>query len=136
MRRALGVCTWTFGPCPLAEIAATVSRLGFNGVELLGDLNALQPGQVGSVLAEHNLDVFSLTPANDIGSLPVDPSHPDAAIRREMGDVVDSVDFSLLHSCDRFRNLRRGDPELPHLSWPRWSHTPARTGWSLPGLFH
>jgi hypothetical protein len=30
-----------------------------------------------------------------------------------MRDVVDSVDFSPLRSLDRFRNPRRGDPELP-----------------------
>lgn len=82
MRRVLGVCTWTFGQRALADIAASVADVGFDGVELHGDLDVFQPRQVGSLLAEHNLRVFSLTPANDISTSPVDPAHPDATIRR------------------------------------------------------
>jgi len=81
-KRALGVCTWTYGPRGLEDIAASVSKLGFDGVELHGDLDAFEPRTVGRLLADHGLRVLSLTPANDVAGAPVDPAHPDAAIRR------------------------------------------------------
>ena len=37
------------------------------------------------------------------------PDNPTVVMR----DVVDSVEIWLLRSRDRFRNPRRGDPELP-----------------------
>ena len=75
MDRPLGVCTWTYGPRPLPEIANSLGRLGFDGVELHGDLDAFRPGEVGPVLADHGLHVFSLIPAN------VDVAHPDGGVR-------------------------------------------------------
>jgi D-psicose/D-tagatose/L-ribulose 3-epimerase len=72
MNRKLGVCTWTFGPRPLAETLARVKALGYDGVELHGDLQAFRPETVGPLVRDHGLEVFSLTPDN------VDPATPDA----------------------------------------------------------
>ena len=72
MDRPLGVCTWTYGPRPLTEIAGSLAQLGFDGVELHGDLEAFRPDEVRALLADHGLRAFSLTPAN------VDVAHPDA----------------------------------------------------------
>ena len=89
MRHSLGVCTWTYGPRSLAEIAGSLARLGYDGVELHGDLDAFRPDEVGALLADHGLRVFSLTPAN------VDIAHPDPAAR---GAAIDYyrrlVDFA------------------------------------------
>ena len=72
----LGVCTWTFGDQPLATTAQQLAALGFDGVELLGDLDLYSTAQAQTILSDHGLQVFSLTPAN------VDISHPDAGIRQ------------------------------------------------------
>lgn len=79
-KRLLGVCTWTFGDRPLAEIAQRLAALSYDGVELMGDLNAYQPGTAANVLQDHNLKVFSLTPDN------VDLAHPDDTIRSQAVD--------------------------------------------------
>jgi D-psicose/D-tagatose/L-ribulose 3-epimerase len=76
MNRKLGVCTWTFGPQPLEETLARIKALGYDGVELHGDLDAFRPQAVRSLLSDHDLEVFSLTPDN------VDPATPDADTRR------------------------------------------------------
>ena len=89
MDRPLGVCTWTYGPRPLAEIAGSLARLGFDGVELHGDLEAFRPDEVGTLLADHGLRAFSLTPAN------VDVAHPDAKVRAAGTDYYRRlVDFA------------------------------------------
>jgi len=74
-RRPLGVCTWTFGGAPLADIARRLAALGFDGVELMGDLSAYSPVEARQILGDHGLEVYSLTPAN------VDLAHPDREIR-------------------------------------------------------
>lgn len=76
----LGACTWPFGDMPLSEIARRLKALGFDGVELLGDLTLYQAREAGQILRDHGLATFSLTPEN------VDPAHPDAAVRSEAVD--------------------------------------------------
>jgi D-psicose/D-tagatose/L-ribulose 3-epimerase len=73
----LGVCTWTFGDRSLEDIASRLANLGYDGVELMGDLAAYTPAEAASVLRAHNLVPFSLTPDN------VDLAHPDDNIRTD-----------------------------------------------------
>ncbi len=75
-----GVCTWTFGDLSLADIAARLARLGFDGVELKGDLDLYQAQEAAQILADHGLQVLSLTPGD------VDLAHPDPAVRAEAID--------------------------------------------------
>ena len=60
-----GVCTWTFGEHSLAGTAARLASLGYDGVELAGDLAQYNPAEVNAVLGEYGLDVLSLTPENE-----------------------------------------------------------------------
>jgi sugar phosphate isomerase/epimerase len=76
----LGACTWPFGDLPLSEIAQRLKTLGFDGVELMGDLTLYQAKEAGQILRDHGLEAFSLTPEN------VDLAHPDAAVRSEAVD--------------------------------------------------
>jgi D-psicose/D-tagatose/L-ribulose 3-epimerase len=76
----LGACTWPFGDLPLSEIAQRLKNLGFDGVELKGDLTLYQAEEAGQILRDHGLETFSLTPEN------VDLAHPEAAVR---GEAVD-----------------------------------------------
>ena len=79
-RYQLGVCTWTFGPLSLAEVARRLTILDFDGVELMGDLSAYSAGEARHALLDNGLEVFSLTPDN------VDLAHPDAAVRSKAVD--------------------------------------------------
>jgi sugar phosphate isomerase/epimerase len=76
----LGACTWPFGDMPLDEIARRLKALGFDGVELMGDLTLYQAREAGQILRDHGLETFSLTPEN------VDLAHPEAAVRSEAVD--------------------------------------------------
>jgi len=71
----LGACTWLFGDMGLIEIAQRLSSLGFDGVELMGDLNRYAPGEAADILRDQGLSVLSLTPAD------VDLAHPNREIR-------------------------------------------------------
>jgi sugar phosphate isomerase/epimerase len=85
----LGVCTWPFGDLSLSEIARRLRSLGFDGVELMGDLTLYQAKEVGQILRDHGLETFSLTPEN------VDPAHPQAAVRSEAVDYyLHLLDFA------------------------------------------
>lgn len=75
--RPLAACTWIFGDWSLAQIAKHLQRLGYDGVELMGDMQAYTPPHAREVLADHGLRVFSLTPAN------VDLAHPDTNVRQQ-----------------------------------------------------
>ncbi|HUF39612.1 MAG TPA: sugar phosphate isomerase/epimerase [Anaerolineales bacterium] len=70
-----GVCTWTFGDLPLEHIARDASVLGFDGVELLGELNRYTAHEAKSILSDAEMDVFSLTPTD------ADLAHPDPEVR-------------------------------------------------------
>jgi D-psicose/D-tagatose/L-ribulose 3-epimerase len=76
----LGVCTWTFGARKLDVVARRVAALGFDGVELMGDVEGYPGTEAAQVLADHGLKVFSLTPDN------VDLAHPDTVVRSEAID--------------------------------------------------
>lgn len=88
--RLVGVCTWTFGDMPLAEIAERVQRLNYDGVELLGSLDAWSPAEVNTIMQDHNLIVTSITTEN------VDLAHPDKSIRAEAIDYhLRLLDFAV-----------------------------------------
>ncbi len=75
-----GVCTWIFGGEPLAETAKRLADMGYDGVELFGDLERYRAGEAASILGDNGLAALSLTPDN------VDLAHPDAGIREAAMD--------------------------------------------------
>jgi sugar phosphate isomerase/epimerase len=84
-----GVCTWVFGDLPLADVCGRVVGVGYDGVELLGEIDKLARSEVRRALTGHGLKVYSLTPAN------VDLAHPDAAIRSQaVGYYLSLLDFA------------------------------------------
>ncbi|PJF39605.1 MAG: sugar phosphate isomerase/epimerase [Chloroflexi bacterium] len=72
----LGVCTWTFGDQALSQTAQRLAALGYDGVELLGDLSLYTASRAAQILEDNGLAVFSLTPAN------VDIAHPNPSLRQ------------------------------------------------------
>jgi D-psicose/D-tagatose/L-ribulose 3-epimerase len=90
MKRSLGVCTWTYGPQDLKSIAGSLAYLGFDGVELHGDLETFQPTETARLLGDHGLSILSLTPGD------CDPAHPDIAIRQAAIDYYRRlIDFAV-----------------------------------------
>ena len=84
----IGCCTWIFGGEPLALSAARMQRAGLDGVELFGDVTQ-NAAELRTILADHGLTVFSLTP-ND-----ADISHPDAGVRAKAIDYYRALaDFA------------------------------------------
>lgn len=89
-----GVCTWTFGDTPIDRIAETLARLGYDGMELMGDLMAHRPEAIRRICRDAGLSVLSLTPEN------VDLAHPDAATRNAALDYYRRLmDFAHEVSC-------------------------------------
>lgn len=73
----VGVCTWTFGPRPIDEIAERVKALNFDGVELHGDLERFNARDIRTLFDKHGLKIFSLTPDN------LDIVHSDTLLRQD-----------------------------------------------------
>jgi len=114
-----GVCNWVFGEERLQTTAAFLRQVGFDGVELKGDLSLYRPDRVNAVLDDHGLEVLSLTP------LDVDLAHPEPRLRKEAMDYyLRLVDFaaavgSRLIACHgavgRVRALVGHEAEMGHL---------------------
>jgi D-psicose/D-tagatose/L-ribulose 3-epimerase len=113
-----GVCNWIFGDEPLAETAARLSELGYDGMELKGDLELYDPAEVRAVLGDHGLSVLSLTPQD------VDLPHPGADERASAVDYyLRLLDFAAALECPivcchgavgRIRALTTYDEEYVH----------------------
>lgn len=114
-----GVCTWTFGDMPIDSIADTLARLGYHGMELMGDLRIHRPDGIRAICRQTDLSVLSLTPEN------VDLAHPDATVRNDALDYYRRlIDFAHEVGCPivschgavgRIRALASQQAEYGHL---------------------
>jgi sugar phosphate isomerase/epimerase len=78
-----------FGDMSIGEIAQRLGRLGYDGVELVGDPSLYSASEAAAVLNDQGLEVFSLTPDN------VDLAHPDPEVRAEAVDYyLTLIDFA------------------------------------------
>lgn len=75
-----GVCTWVFGGAPLPQIAAELASMGYDGMELMGDLSVHTPAEVRDLCERTGLSVLSLTPENE------DLAHPGETVRQKALD--------------------------------------------------
>ncbi len=76
MDNKLAVCTWTFGPLPLADICKIAKQAGLDGIELYGAINQREPAEARRIAEDCGLEILSITPDN------VDIAHPDDTIRQ------------------------------------------------------
>jgi D-psicose/D-tagatose/L-ribulose 3-epimerase len=114
-----GACSWIFDDQDLAPTAAFLAEVGFDGIELQGDLRSYKHAEVSAILGDYGLAVLSLTPED------VDLAHPDAAVRAEALDYyLRLLDFAAavgapLVSCHgavaRVRALATYDEEYSYL---------------------
>ena len=94
MRYQVGVCTWTYGNQPIEETCRSIAELGFDGIELHGDLEQFTAASIRDLMAQHGLKVFSLTPGN------VDIIHADSAQREQAMDYYCRlIDFAREIGC-------------------------------------
>lgn len=94
MAKPLGIYVnnWIFGNASLAEVAVRASRLGFDGIELVGEPKLYQASEVNKLMQEHGLKVLSICgmhPGPEAGDLRL-LSHPDASERQKAIDYVKS----------------------------------------------
>ncbi|NLJ86013.1 MAG: sugar phosphate isomerase/epimerase [Firmicutes bacterium] len=94
MAKPLGIYVnnWIFGNASLAEVALRASRLGFDGIELVGEPKLYQASEVNKLMQEHGLKVLSICgmhPGPEAGDLRL-LSHPDASERQKAIDYVKS----------------------------------------------
>jgi len=75
MKCPTGVCTWTFGPLPLETVVARIATLGFDGLEIYGDLTTCPVDRLRDIVRGAGLRVLSVTPDN------ADIAHPDPLVR-------------------------------------------------------
>ena len=88
-RPLLGVSSWIFGDLPLAEIAPRLQALNVDGIALHAPSGSVTPENARALLAQHELELFAVTPPN------VDLAHPDPATRRAALDAyIDLLDFA------------------------------------------
>lgn len=91
MKREIGCCTWTFGDASLEEVAKHVRGAGLDGVELLGDVENVDPVIARHTLENEGLKVFSITPAD------ADISHPDESVRKVALEYYEQLmDFAVV----------------------------------------
>ena len=94
MTKPLGIYVnnWIFGNATLAEVAMRASRLGFDGIELVGEPDDYEPSQVNRLMEEHGLRVLSICgmhPGPKPGDLRL-LSHPDQKERVKAIDYIRS----------------------------------------------
>lgn len=110
-----GVCTWIFGGEPLDKTADRLAGIGYDGVELMGDLSRFRPDEVNRVMRDSGLRVLSITPENE------DILHPDPEVRQrgidyyrrllEFGKAVDSPIVCCHGAVGRIRPVSSYDEE-------------------------
>ncbi|NPV54982.1 MAG: sugar phosphate isomerase/epimerase [Firmicutes bacterium] len=84
------VNNWIFGNCSLSEVAARVARIGFDGIELVGEPEIYRVDEVNKIMGDLGLRVQSICgmhPGPDPSDLRA-LCHPDAAERAKAVDYV------------------------------------------------
>ena len=92
MNKPLGIYVnnWIFGNATLAEVAKRTSKLGFDGIELVGEPSIYRPSEVNGIMQDYGLEVLSICgmhpgpEADDLRLL----SHPDKSERTRAIDYV------------------------------------------------
>lgn len=84
------VNSWIFGEVSLKEIVERVAKLGYDGIELVGEPKIYQPKEVNSLIKDYNLTITSICgmhPGPEEGDLRA-LCHPDAKERQSAIDYV------------------------------------------------
>lgn len=90
----LAACEWIFGGRPLPRIVATLSSLGYDAIEVVGEPGRPDAGRLERLASRAGLGVSGLTASADRPDR--DLAHPDPAMRRSaVGYFCGCVDLAL-----------------------------------------
>ncbi|HHV93519.1 MAG TPA: sugar phosphate isomerase/epimerase [Firmicutes bacterium] len=92
MAKQIGIYVnnWIFGNASLTDVVSRVSKIGFDGIELVGEPSVYSGAEVKKLVEDHGLKVISICgmhPGPEPGDLRL-LSHPDAAEREKAVDYV------------------------------------------------
>lgn len=84
------------GDVSLADYAPSLAQMGYDGIEVVGDLSHMPARELRSILDEHGLAVLSIVPTNDVDLAHPLPSQRQQAIDyyRELMDYCIDIDCS------------------------------------------
>ncbi|HEV2281799.1 MAG TPA: sugar phosphate isomerase/epimerase family protein [bacterium] len=128
----VGACTWIYGDAPLGETLARIAAAGCDGVELPGEPDQFEPGEVRALLAHHRLAPVALTASCKAPETRRDLAHPDAAVRADaVAYVGRCLRFAAEIGAPLVQMLPSGESRLAPLAerdneW-RWSVEAMRT---------
>lgn len=86
------VNNWIFGDVSIDEVIRRVAKIGFDGIELVGEPKLYKPGYVKNLLEDHGLKVCSICgmfPGPDEDDLRA-ACHPDPSERQKALDYIKS----------------------------------------------
>lgn len=89
-RISVYVNNWIFGNATLEEVAERVSKIGFDGIELVGEPDIYKPSKVNRLMQDYGLEVISICgmhPGPEEGDLRA-LSHPEEKEREKAIDYV------------------------------------------------
>lgn len=78
-----GVCAWIYGDPPLGDTLARIAAAGYDGVELPGEPDRWDPGEIRRLLNRYRLAPLALTASCKVPETQRDLAHPDPALRFE-----------------------------------------------------
>lgn len=92
------VSNWIYGDEKLEDTMKRLSKFGFDGVELMGEPDFYDPGEVNSLCEKYGLGVLSIAGIYTKGR---DLSHPDESERKSAKDYLKKcIDFAVKVKTD------------------------------------
>ena len=79
----IGFATWTLGDTPLADSLPKLVKMGYRGIELIGDSVRMPAEDVRTLTSEYAVSVMSVIAMNEI-----DLAHPLHSMRQESVEMV------------------------------------------------
>ncbi len=98
MDMRIGFATWTMGDTPFREYAPLLARMGYHGIEIVGDDLPLSVEELQRVLQENNLQVLAVASGHT-----ADPAHPLPSQRqRSIEHYRRLLELCVTLGCRRF----------------------------------
>jgi sugar phosphate isomerase/epimerase len=88
MRLKYSVSNWIYGEEGLESLCAKLKRLGYDGIELMGEPERYSPKEVKRLCADHGLEVLSIAGIYPWPTEERDLSNPDPKVRQRAVDYL------------------------------------------------
>jgi len=112
-----GVCAWIYGDASPDATFGRIAVAGYDGVEIPGEPEALDPAEIRRLLVRHNLKPLGLTASCMVPATRRDLAHPDPAIRTDaVRYVIDCLRFAAEIDAPLVQMLPSGETRLAPLA--------------------